>query len=880
MANSTIYRKDYLPFDFDILRVHLCFDIHPEKTYVTNTMNIRSKHSSDTAHGLKLNIQDITIDKVFLNQKELHPHEYQLSEQFLEIPNCQGDFELTVQSHCHPRTNSTLMGLYESNQSLFTQCEAEGFRRITAYPDRPDVLSSFTVTIRGDKQRYPYMLSNGNLIVSRDLADGRHECVWEDPFKKPCYLFALVAGDFDVREEKYRIKSGKEVLLQVYSDKGNYDKTAWAMQSLIHAIEWDETRFNLELDLDRFMVVAVNDFNMGAMENKGLNIFNAAYALADPETATDASYADIEAVIGHEYFHNWTGNRVTCRDWFQLSLKEGLTVFRDQEFSADMMSKGLDEETAKSARAVKRIDDVSVLRTAQFAEDKGPMAHPIRPDSYEEIGNFYTVTVYEKGAEIIRMQHTLLGEAGFQKGMNIYFQRHDEQAVTCDDFVDAMDTVYREQHPGKSLERFKNWYSQAGTPTVHVRTEYDDKAQTLTLHLKQTCPPVGLETKRENWVKQPFHIPLSMGILNEQGQEILPTQVLQLTEAEQTFTFDQIASRPILSLLRDFSAPIIINYPQQTQAEKVLLALHDTNAFARYEAKHQLAAQEIIRLSQAPDSEVSPDLIHIWESNLLNPSFDANYRFVLLSLPSETGLYTMVKQIDPIAIHQAHQKTIRTLGERLKTHWQTLLANHLPTASYQPDFISAGRRALCSKALQHLMAIKDPHAIEQAIYIHEHANNMTDAFNTLALISEYGPQEVKERLLAAFYQKWKDNPLVLNKWFSLVARHADQTRIRELINDPLFTMRNPNRVRAVMGSFCTANPIAFHQSGGQGYQFWADCVVALDSINPEVAARMARIMDQWKHYVQADRMKQSLQYVQQHTHSSNVQEIVNKALNI
>lgn len=878
MMNPTVYRKDYQAFAFDIEKVHLVFDLDTQNTQVCNTMYIRSKQSAPT--DLVLNLEEIQIQAIYLNNTQLEPKQYELNDRTLTIKACQGEFELKIINTCCPRENSSLMGLYESGQSLFTQCEAEGFRRITPFADRPDVMSLYTVTLKADPARYPFLLSNGNLIQTKTLEDGRQEAIWQDPFKKPCYLFALVAGNFDVRERQITTRSGRPALLQIYSDPGNGDKTLWALDSLERAIKWDESRFDLELDLERFMVVAVNDFNMGAMENKGLNIFNAAYALADPETATDESYEAIEAVIGHEYFHNWTGNRVTCRDWFQLSLKEGLTVFRDQEFSADMMAQGLPPQAAASARAVKRIDDVNVLRVAQFPEDSGPMAHPIRPDSYEEIGNFYTLTVYEKGAEVIRMQHTLLGEKGFQEGMKCYFERHDGQAVTCDDFVNAMDTVYRAQNPGKSLDQFRRWYSQAGTPTVSVVLDYDPKTKTCEINLSQHCPAVGVEKLRSNWQKQPYHIPFALGMLDQQGKEILPTQLLQLTEETQTFHFDQIPERPVLSLLRDFSAPIKLHYPAQTRADLVILALHDTNAFNRYEAKNQLAIETLLSFYKDPKLSIPNDLIQVWQSNLSNPNFDANYRNRLLSLPSEKLLYDLVSPIDPIAIRQAHLKLTRALGEALKPQWQALLETHLPKSPYQATFQDAGKRSLLAQALNYLLAIQDTQAIEVALNLYEQADNMTDRFNSLSLVCKYLDKETQTPLLAQFFNNWKDNALVLNKWFTLQASHAQYADIQALVKHPSFTLRNPNRARAVIGSFCQNNPLAFHASDGSGYAFWADQIIALDAINPEIAARLARIMDQWSLFTQADLMKAQLERVKANTQSANVQEIVNKALNI
>ena len=521
----TIRRESYLPFPYDIPSVHLEFDLDPDLTRVRSKLEVRRKGQGP----LVLNGVDLELVSVTVNGQSWGPDRYRLGEETLTLDGLDGEAIVEIESRCRPSANSALMGLYISNGVFFTQCEAEGFRRITWFPDRPDVMSRYTVVLRANKARYPQLLSNGNLLAQADLPDGRHEARWEDPFPKPCYLFALVAGTLTWRETRLRTRSGREVLLQVYSDPGSESKTQFALESLERAVRWDEERFSLELDLDRFMIVAARDFNMGAMENKGLNIFNAAYVLADPETTTDANYRDIEAVIGHEYFHNWTGNRVTCRDWFQLSLKEGLTVFRDQEFTADMMARGLDAEAAASARTVKRIDDVVTLRAAQFPEDAGPMAHPIRPESYQEIANFYTATVYEKGAEVIRMQQTLLTPDGFKRGLAEYFRRHDGQAVTCDDFVDAMESVYVQDHPGRDLSVFRRWYSQAGTPRVKVTLEHDAANRLCTITLEQRCEPVGVERLPGAPAKQPFHIPFAIGLLDAEGRVIGVNQQIDTT---------------------------------------------------------------------------------------------------------------------------------------------------------------------------------------------------------------------------------------------------------------------------------------------------------------------------------------------------------------
>ncbi|MBC7204294.1 MAG: aminopeptidase N, partial [Pusillimonas sp.] len=659
-------------------------------------------------------------------------------------------------------------------KSLFTQCEAEGFRRITWFPDRPDVMSRFTVTLRASAARYPILLSNGNLVSESALDDGRHEAVWNDPHPKPCYLFALVAGDFDCRETRIRTAQGREALLQVYCDKGDLGKTEWALQCLERSVRWDEHRFGLTLDLNRFMIVAARDFNMGAMENKGLNIFNSAYVLADPDTATDTSYEAIESVIGHEYFHNWTGNRVTCRDWFQLSLKEGLTVFRDQEFSADMMAEALSDKEAASARAVKRIDDVVALRTGQFPEDAGPMAHPIRPESYQEIGNFYTATVYEKGAEVIRMQHTLLGEKGFQAGMREYFRRHDGQAVTCDDFVDAMDSVYRAQKPDRDLSVFRRWYAQAGTPRVKVETHYSAKAQTCTITLSQRCDPVGIEKRQTPAVtKPPLHIPFALGLLSAEGTPVslqtesgpTDTIVLDLTEQTKSWTFQNIHSRPVPSLLRHFSAPVIVEYDYQNE-ELALLARCDTDPFARWEAGQELATRYLLAEASEHGTELTPSLsllIETWRTLASDETLSAAYLARSLMLPSERILLEKCSPADPQVLVRARDTLRAKLGSALQDIWQLHYQNistMLKKSAYAPDPVQAGQRALKNCALNYLVAGQPKQHLNLALAQYETATDMTERMGGLSALVHHDPGNQAEAALASFYTRYESNPLV------------------------------------------------------------------------------------------------------------------------
>ncbi|OZI32828.1 aminopeptidase N [Bordetella genomosp. 1] len=890
----TIYRKDYVPYPYAIDEVALSFDLAPESTEVRCVMQLRRRDDAPADAALELDGEALELISVAVDGAPWPADRWQVDERRLVLRGLPAAATVETVSRCNPSANSTLMGLYVSGGNFFTQCEAEGFRRITWFADRPDVMSRYRVTLRASTD-YPLLLSNGNLIATRTLPDGRHEAEWEDPFPKPCYLFALVAGRLTHRETRVQTASGREVLLQVYSDPGSESRTEWALESLERALRWDESRFNLELDLDRFMVVAVRDFNMGAMENKGLNIFNAAYVLADPDTATDANYEGIESVVGHEYFHNWTGNRVTCRDWFQLSLKEGLTVFRDQEFSADMMARELEPAAAASARAVKRIDDVVTLRAAQFPEDAGPMAHPIRPDSYQEIGNFYTATVYEKGSEVIRMQHTLLGETGFQAGIAEYFRRHDGQAVTCDDFVDAMDSVYRQQHPGRDLGVFRHWYSQAGTPRVAVQVEHDAAARRVTVTLTQRCAPVGVEKRAgAGFVKKPFHIPFALGLLGRDGRA-LPLQtadgtqntaLLELTTESQQWTFDGIDEAPVPSLLRGFSAPVIVEY-DWSDAELALLSAHDSDPFARWEAGQELATRQILALAEAHREgaplAVDEAFIDAWRALLTDPALDAAYRARALSLPSEKTLAERMDAMDPPALAVARDFLRAELGRRLAEQWRAAFEANQTPGAYSPAPGPAGQRALKNLALSHLMAggLDGAQALAQAQY--ERAGNMTDSLAALSALVNYGDDEAAAGALAHFYQRWDGDALVIDKWFALqaTARGTGVAEIRKLMQHPAFTLRNPNRARALVFQFCLNNARGMHATDASGYGFWADQVLALDALNPEIAARLARALDNWSRFIPALRtpMQAALERVRKHPDlSRNVQEIVSKAL--
>jgi aminopeptidase N len=883
---QTIFRKDYTPPAFLVDTVELGFDLHPERTVVASRVTLRQNPASKS-RDIVLHGEEIDLVQLRMNGKLLAKGEYVLDHATLTIKKAPAQVVLEIETLCAPVQNTTLSGLYVSNGNFFTQCEAEGFRRITFFPDRPDVMAKYTVMLRADKALYPVLLSNGNLIEEGDLDDGRHYAKWEDPFKKPSYLFALVAAKLVCQEEKFKLADGREALLQVWVEEGNLDKTDYAMQSLKNSIRWDEERFGLELDLDRFMIVAVGDFNMGAMENKGLNIFNTKFVLANPRVATDIDYAGIEAVVGHEYFHNWTGNRITCRDWFQLSLKEGLTVFRDQEFSADMI--GTD-----SGRAVTRIDQVRTLRQAQFPEDAGPMSHPVRPDSFVEINNFYTVTVYEKGAEVVRMYQTLVGRDGFRKGMDLYFERHDGQAVTCDDFRAAMADAN-----GRDLRQFERWYSQAGTPVVTARTRYDAVKRNFDIILSQRCAPSAGQAD-----KLPFHIPVAVGLLGADGKD-LPltleggkqakgakggptTVVLELTEQEQIFRFRNVDERPTPSILRDFSAPVVLEY-DYTDDELLHLFSHDSDPVNRWEAGQRLAMDRLLKLTaqvaaaDGSDAGLKLDatFINAQRALLIDSTLDPAFRELALILPSETIIAEQMDVVDPQAIHTARQFMRRTIGTYLKPELLSEYhANETPGA-YSPDALSAGKRALRNLCLSYMMVTPDMAELKLAQQQFEKATNMTDRSAALVAMihsgAEAGPY------LKNFYEDFENEALVIDKWFAMqaAAPTTNVAAVRKLMEHPAFTLKNPNRARSLIFNFTSGNPSQFHAADGSAYDFWAEYVIKLDAINPQVAARLARGMDRWRRYAPAlqAKMKQALEKVASRAKLSNdVLEVVSKAL--
>lgn len=880
----TIFRKDYIAPGYWVDTVEMGFDLDPDATHVATRMVMRRNHDS-SEKDIVLFGESLKLLQLRLNGVNLKKSAYKIEGEILRIANAPDEVTLEIETLIKPVKNTSLSGLYTSNHNFITQCEAEGFRKITWFPDRPDVMAKYTVMLRADKKKYPVLLSNGNLIEEGDLGDGRHYAKWEDPFKKPSYLFALVAGKLVCQEEKFKLKSGRKALLQVWVEDGNLDKTQHAMDSLKNSIRWDEERFGLELDLDRFMIVATGDFNMGAMENKGLNIFNTKFVLANPRIATDVDYAGIESVVGHEYFHNWTGNRVTCRDWFQLSLKEGLTVFRDQEFSADLVG-------TATGRAVKRIEDVRLLRQVQFSEDAGPMAHPVRPDSFVEINNFYTVTIYEKGAEVVRMYYTLLGHDGFRKGMDLYFQRHDGQAVECDDFRAAM-----ADSSGRDLTQFERWYSQSGTPRVKVETRFDAEAKTYDITLTQSSLPVAGQAK-----KLPFHIPVAVGLLNKAGKDIPlqldgvssadapATLVLELTKASQTFRFTGITEQPTPSILRNFSAPVVLEINYSDEELGHLLA-HDSDPFNRWEAGQRLATRRLVKLTkavqQAETLELDTMFVDALRKTLNDKTLDPAFRELVLTLPSEAMIAEEFSVVDPQAIHEARKFMRASLTQHLKADFLTAYEENLTPGKYSPDAVSAAKRGLKNLSLSYLLEWPDDATFDLAKTQFTEAENMTDRLAALTALTNFSGS-VKNTKSAAqalnqFYKEFKKEALVIDKWFMLqgTARTTNVAKVRELMKHPAFTLNNPNRARSLVFSFCNANPSRFHAADGSAYALWAELVISLNKINPQVAARLARSMDRWKKYpknLQAH-MKVALQKVADTKNlSKDVLEVVSKAL--
>jgi aminopeptidase N len=840
----TVYRKDYRPPAYLIDTVDLDFDLGEAFTTVKARMAVR--RNGDAPAPLELDGEALELRRVAVDGRTLSPAQYTLDGDRLVLRDLPATFTLETEVRIKPRENTQLSGLYTSSGNYCTQCEAMGFRRITYFLDRPDVMARYTTKITADQKECPVLLGNGNRTGGGDLPGGRHWAQWTDPFPKPSYLFALVAGDLHCHAGSFTTRSGREVRLEIWVEHQNADKCEHALRSLQDSMRWDEERYGREYDLDIYMIVAVNDFNMGAMENKGLNIFNSKYVLARPETATDDDYEGIQGVIGHEYFHNWTGNRVTCRDWFQLTLKEGLTVFRDQQFSADMTS-----------AAVKRISDVRVLRVGQFPEDAGPMAHPIRPDSYISMDNFYTSTVYRKGAEVIRAMHTLLGEERYRKGMDLYFERHDGQAVTCDDYRQAL-----QDGGGVDLSRFERWYEQAGTPVVEAVGEWDAKAHTYALTLRQSYPE-GSKTAAGAPCR-PVPIPVVTALLGPRGQELplrlqgepaggSTERVLLLQEAEQRFVFVGVTERPVPSLLRGFTAPVKLKV-ERAREELAFLLAHDTDPFNRWDAGQELATK--LLLSLAADAQagralrVDPTFIAAFKNVLTDARLDGSLKALALTLPAELQLAQEVAVVDPDALHAAREHVRRELAKGLAAELRATYEACNTGEEYKNDKASIDRRRLKNAALTYLSLLDEPEARARPLRQLRAADNMTDASAALSVLANLeGPERVEA--LREFYAKWKDDPLVLDKWFTVQAMStlpATVQRVRELTTHADFTLKNPNRVRALVGAFALSNLSRFHDADGGGYAFLGDLVLELDALNPQVAARMVGAFNQWKRF--------------------------------
>lgn len=870
---ETFRLADYRPPAWWVDSVALTVDLDPDASRVRAELTVRpNPEAGAPQEPLALDGRELTLASVAVDETPLSPEQYRLQDERLILPTVAGPASVTVETIINPQANTALEGLYLSGGNYCTQCEAEGFRRITYFPDRPDILARYTVTIRGSRDTCPVMLSNGNPIAQGELSDGRHWITWEDPFPKPSYLFALVAGDLACIKDTFTTRSGRDIDLRFYVQHHNADQCDHAMCSLQEAMRWDEETFGREYDLDIYMVVAVDDFNMGAMENKGLNVFNSRFVLARPDTATDADYQNIQAVIAHEYFHNWSGNRVTCRDWFQLSLKEGFTVFRDQEFTADHVS-----------RAVKRIDDVDLLRSHQFPEDASPTAHPVQPPSYQEINNFYTVTVYEKGAELVRMLRNLLGWDAFRRGADLYFERHDGQAVTCEDFVRAM-----EDASGRDLSQFRRWYRQAGTPRITVRDAYDPENGTYRLTMIQHTPPTPDQSE-----KLPLHIPVTVGLLDPDGSAIparlegrdaqpLKEWRLELHEAETTVIFRDVMARPVPSLLRGFSAPARVDYPY-TDEQLALLLAHDEDPFNRWDAGQRLAAKAILARREGVQAAAEDGLQTSYQRILGRPDSDRLYLARLLTLPGEEFLAEQLTEFDPVALYRARQAVRQALAAEHYAAWQEHYEAHNEWGPYEVSAVAMGRRAFKNLCLSYQMALPekaDARALAERQF--REANNMTDTMAALRLLSEQGG-DTAEAALEAFYAAWQHDALVVDKWLSVQAASPALGRVErlyELMHHPAFSLRNPNKVRALIGTFARANPVQFHAADGSGYAFIADRIVELDALNPQVAARLVQTLSRWRHYEpsRGQHMRQALERILASTPSRNVREIATKSV--
>jgi aminopeptidase N len=876
-AHRTVYRKEYTPPDYAVDSIDLRFELGEETSVVTSRLVLRRQTDGlQDARPLVLNGKHLTMREVKLDGTPLHQDRYSVTDEFLTIREVPAVCTLEVITELRPQDNSSLEGLYRSNGMFCTQCEAEGFRAITYYPDRPDVLTLFTTTIIAERERYPVLLSNGNLRERGELPDGRHFATWHDPFRKPSYLFALVAGDLVCIEDSFTTCSGKDVTLQIYVHQQNREKCGHAMRSLKKAMRWDEEVYGREYDLDSYMIVAVDDFNMGAMENKGLNIFNSCYVLASPATATDDDYHAIEEVIAHEYFHNWSGNRVTCRDWFQLSLKEGLTVFRDQEFSSDMQSRG-----------VKRIEDVRVLRTSQFAEDGGPMAHPVRPDSYIEINNFYTATVYNKGAELVRMQHTMLGVKRFRRGMDLYFDRFDGAAVTVDDFVQTM-----AEAGSIDLEQFSLWYCQAGTPELAACGSYSAADKTFTLTVTQSCPATPGQPD-----KSALHIPLELGLLGRNGAALPLTlvgeaprtetsRILHLRSAEESFCFTGLAEEPTPALLRGFSAPVKLEYPYRHDQLALLMA-HESDPFCRWEAGQRMALQVILGLAadvqQGRELTLDAAFAAAFRTTLVSGHPDRAFLAETLTLPSEKYCAELVQVVDPAAIHTARQFVICTLAVQFGDDFLKVRADNRSDLPYTTDDGRSGARRLANICLVYLMSSGGQSNIDLCLEQYRRADNMTDSIGALTPLSSCDCPERRDAL-DDFYRRWQGDRLVIDKWFTLQATSTlpgTLDELQSLLGHPDFELTNPNRFRSLVAAFSQKNQIRFHEPGGAGYRFLADQLLRLIPINPQVSARLLAPLTTWRRYGKgrSELMQSQLQRIQAVPDlPRDVYEVVTKSL--
>ena len=869
----TIFLKDYQAPDYWIDTTDLTFDLHEDHALVTSVLQMRlndaNRVAGESLPALILHGEELDLVSVHRDEEELESDQYQLAKGSLTLPVEQNAFKLQIVTRIRPQENTSLEGLYKSNGMFCTQCEAEGFRKITYYLDRPDVMSVFTTKVIASQARYPVLLANGNAIERGELDNDRHFVTWEDPFKKPSYLFALVAGDLEFVEDSFTTMSGREVALQIFTESHNIHKCDHAMVSLKKSMKWDEDVYGREYDLDIFMIVAVDHFNMGAMENKGLNIFNSSCVLASPDTATDASYQRIEAIVAHEYFHNWSGNRVTCRDWFQLSLKEGFTVFRDAEFSADMNSRG-----------VKRIQDASLLRTAQFAEDAGPMAHPIRPESFIEISNFYTLTVYEKGCEVVRMIHTILGAEQFRKGTDLYFERHDGEAATCEDFVKAM-----EEASGVDLTQFRNWYSQAGTPVITVTDEYDADAEEYHLTFAQSCPATpGQETKK------PFHIPVGLALLDDAG-ECLPLNaqgdketVLPLKQARETFIFKDCKSRPLPSLLRNFSAPVRVRY-DYSKDDLVFLMKHDTDSFNRWDACQRLGVEAIEQLIANPDQPVDTRLVEAFGAVIADPLLDQAVKAEMLCLPTEASLAEQADVIQPLAIVAARKKVKQAIAEAHRDALLDLYQALSHKRDYRPEAADIAERTLKNVCLGYLAALDDQSLLNRVAEQFSQASNMTDRRAALGCIVDATrrDEELVQRVLKDFHKQYQDDANVMDDWFTVQSSSAELgtvEHVKTLEQHKNFDRTSPNKLRALVGGFAR-NMIRFHAEGGAGYEYLADWVIELDKQNPQIASRIMTPLTRWKKYEPeaSGLMKKALERIKaEQDLSTDVYEVVSKSL--